>query len=118
MNKADAALGFHRIMIARGVDGFEREVALVPGRRYRWDLVHRRLKIAIEIQGGIHMRRGGHNTAAGIQRDAEKLNLCVLQGYRPLFFTTDDLRKDPDGCIDVIRRVGMMETPQHETNEV
>lgn len=33
-------------------------------------------RIAIEIDGGQHMRKSGHSNGAGLRRDAEKLALC------------------------------------------
>jgi hypothetical protein len=51
-------------------------------------------RIAIEIQGGIWVK-SHHTSGKGIQRDCEKLNLCVLAGYHPLLITSDmidDLR--------------------------
>ena len=109
MSKTDAAIGFARYLKGRGVDGFESEVMLnTPITKHRWDLVHRELKIAIEIQGGVWMNKGAHNTGVAINRDAWKINTTVLLGYRPLVFTTDQITKDPEGCIDVIRRVATM----------
>lgn len=62
-----------------------REVALVPGRRWRWDFVVGDL--AIEVQGQV-WHKGGHTSGYGVTRDAQKLNAAVLAGYRPLIFTT------------------------------
>lgn len=77
---------------------YQREVCLVPGRKYRWDFVVGDL--AIEIQGSV-WRKGGHSTGAGISRDAQKLNAVVLAGYRPLLFTS---RMVLDGsAIDTVR---------------
>lgn len=90
MKRADAADAFALVLKAHGYMNFEREARLVPGRRYRWDFAHRDLRIAIEIQGATYVK-GAHSTGAGIRRDAEKLNAVVLEGYRPLLFTTDML---------------------------
>ncbi len=104
--KADAAQGFANYLKARGLDGFEREVVLnKPHTKHRWDIVHPRLRIAIEIHGGTYSG-GAHARGAGIARDALKVNLCALNGYTPLVFTTDQIKKDPEGCLDIIRRVG------------
>lgn len=64
---------------------YEREYRAIPGRRYRWDF--RIGNLLIEIQGGIWMPAGGHNTGRGLTRDYAKNNLAVLHGYRCLFFT-------------------------------
>ena len=72
---------------ALGLPAPEREVALIPGRRYRWDFVFRAHRVAVEIQGGI-WRKGGHSSGTGITRDCAKANLATLAGFRTLFFTT------------------------------
>ena len=76
----------------------EREYKL-PGLRYRWDFKVKDL--LIEINGGTwgHM---GHSTGKSIQRDYTKLNACVLAGYRPLLFTSDDVTSGR--AIDTVRR--------------
>lgn len=77
---------------------FEREYKL-PGLRYRWDF---RIKdLLIEINGGTwgHM---GHSTGKAIQRDYTKLNACVLAGYRPLLFTSDDVTSGR--AIEIVRQ--------------
>ncbi len=63
----------------------QREVALIPGRRWRWDFVVKDL--AKEVQGQV-WQKGGHTSGYGVTRDAQKLNAAVLAGYRPLIFTT------------------------------
>ncbi len=69
---------------------FQREVALIPGRRFKFDYVLPQHKIAIEIQGGTWSKRPmGHNTGSGIKRDCEKSNLVQKYGYRLLKFTSD-----------------------------
>jgi very-short-patch-repair endonuclease len=63
-----------------------REYRIVPDRRYRWDFVWRDENLAVEVQGGIYTK-GGHSTGPGIERDAEKLDLATLNGYRVLIVT-------------------------------
>ncbi len=81
---------------------FEREVKLVPGRRFRWDFVIGDL--AIEIQGSVWVK-GAHSTGKGITRDADKLYLAVLNGFRPLVIT-GDLVKSGVGVQRVIQLIG------------
>lgn len=78
----EAALALH--LRVEGIP-FEREVRLVPDRRWRWDFVVQDL--AIEVQGGI-WTRGGHSRGAGQERDFEKSNAAVKAGYRPLHYST------------------------------
>ena len=37
------------------------EYRFSPPRRYRWDFCHPESKVAIEIQGGVWMRKSGHS---------------------------------------------------------
>jgi very-short-patch-repair endonuclease len=67
-----------------GLD-FKREVALVDGRKWRWDFVIKDL--AIEIQGGI-WTGGGHSRGAGQEKDMRKLNAAVKAGFRVMQFST------------------------------
>ena len=64
---------------------FEREVCLVPGRKWRWDFVINDL--AIEIQGGI-WGAGGHSRGLGQEKDMRELNAAVKAGYRPMLSST------------------------------
>lgn len=53
-----------------------------PKRKWRMDAAWPAEKLAIEWQGGIHLKRGGHNTAAGISRDTEKACNAAVLGWR------------------------------------
>jgi hypothetical protein len=68
---------------------FEREVCLVPGRKWRWDFVIENL--AIEIQGGIWRKKGAHNTGLAITRDCQKMRGAVENGYTPVHFVTSEV---------------------------
>lgn len=58
------------------------EYRFSPPRRYRWDFCHLESKVAIEIQGGVWMRRSGHSGGTGVLKDYEKLCLAAAQGWR------------------------------------
>lgn len=64
----------------------DREVRVVPSRRFRWDYVWVAQKITLEIDGAIWVK-GGHSTGKGIERDMEKANLAAAYGYRCLRLT-------------------------------
>ena len=56
----------------RGVP-YERELMLIPGRRFRWDFVVPMAGLAIEVNGGTWMGgRGGHSSGSGIQSGLRK----------------------------------------------
>lgn len=85
---------FHAAAYCRqlGVPEPEAEVYPLPDREFRLDLAWREQRIGLECQGGI-FTQGAHSRGAGIERDIEKLNLCVAAGWR-LFYTTP--RKLPE----------------------
>jgi len=92
---------------------FEREVRLIPQRKFRWDFVIEQL--AIEIQGGTFRgSRGGHTSGQGYQKDCEKMQLVVMEGYTPLYFTSDDVRKGR--AIKVIKE--LLNGRYHTTSEM
>lgn len=63
-----------------------REYRIIPDRRFRWDYCFRAQRLAVEVQGGFWIK-GGHSTGIGLERDAEKLNLATLAGWRTLYAT-------------------------------
>lgn len=71
----------------------KREVKLIPNRKYRFDFVWEKEKIAVEIEGGIWMRYGGaHSRPWGILRDMEKSNYATRLGYQVYRFSTKDVK--------------------------
>lgn len=81
---------------------FEREVAVVPGRKYRWDF---RIgpTLLVEVQGGVwNVGGSAHATGRGITRDAEKASLAVANGFREIIATTEQVRSGQ--ALDWIRQ--------------
>lgn len=62
----------------------KREVTLVPGRKFRTDILAGDL--AIECDGAT-WANGRHSRGAGIETDSEKVNLLAIQGYRTMRVT-------------------------------
>lgn len=71
---------------AAGLPGPIREFQAIPGRRFRFDFAWPEKKLLVEVQGAVWVQ-GGHSTGTGITRDAEKLNLATLAGFRCLHVT-------------------------------
>lgn len=69
---------------------------------YRMDFCLHNLRIFVEVQGGIYMRRSGHNSPAGLKRDYNKSNLAQLAGWRYLQFTADDVTEGK--AVDMVIR--------------
>jgi hypothetical protein len=67
--------------------GIEPEYRFEPARRWRFDFAHPSTKIAVELEGGIHMQ-GRHNRAQGMMDDAEKYNHAASLGWRVFRLTT------------------------------
>ena len=92
MSKSDleALLALH--LRANDFPPWEAEYRFHPKRRWRFDMAWPEQRIAVEVHGGIHMARGGHNTAAGITRDCEKGNEALIHGWRCLLYTSPSPR--------------------------
>lgn len=69
----------------------EREVRVCKERRFRFDYAWGASslgpQIALEIEGGVWMKKSGHNTGKGILRDMDKQNVAVANGWRVLRLT-------------------------------
>lgn len=107
---------------------FTREVQAVPGRKFRWDFAcehsqkmplgncRRLVTVLVEVQGGVYMRRGGHNTGAGITRDCEKACLAAVHGYRVLPVTTEQVRSG-QALIWIEQALGIRDLGQPDADE-
>ena len=76
---------------ARGI-GYERELMLIPGRRFRFDFLLAQFALVIEVEGGT-WSGGRHTTGAGFRSDCFKYNAALELGYRVLRYTTDMVTK-------------------------
>ena len=74
---------------------FQREYIFHPTRRWRFDFAFPELKIAVEIEGGIHLkgkRKSRHTTAKGFTEDCVKYNEAACLGWTVLRVTADQVR--------------------------
>ncbi len=76
---------------AKGLPEPEREVPLVPGRRFRADFAYRARRLWIDVQGGQWVA-GHHARGSTVDGDAEKISLATIHGWRPLIVTTSMVR--------------------------
>lgn len=65
---------------------FDREVCLIPGRKWRVDFLLRP-SLVVEVEGGSWMM-GRHQRPGGFEADIAKYNALTLAGYSILRFTT------------------------------
>jgi very-short-patch-repair endonuclease len=82
----------HAQLALAGFTAFKREFCAIPGRKFRWDFAWPDNKLLVEVQGGT-WNGGAHGRGSGIAKDTEKLNLAVINGWRVLQFTPDQIRQ-------------------------
>lgn len=68
----------------------------IPGRKFRFDFCWVPQRLLVEVQGGVWGKHGkggasAHSGGVAVNRDAEKLNLAVLAGWRVLHVTGDQI---------------------------
>jgi very-short-patch-repair endonuclease len=81
---------FNHIQLT-GLPSPAREYRFHPSRRWRFDFAWPIYKVAVEVDGGIYSC-GRHVRGTGFERDAEKGNEAVLQGWRVLHFTRRQIK--------------------------
>lgn len=62
-------------------------------RQWRFDFAWPERNVALEVEGGIWMRRGfgGHNRGSGMVRDMEKYNEATKLGWKVYRFSSDQM---------------------------
>lgn len=78
------------IINASGLPPPEREYVFHPPRKWRFDFAYPDIKLAVEMEGGVWIK-GRHNRPMGFIKDQRKYNQAVLDGWRILKFTRDDI---------------------------
>lgn len=85
-------------------DGMHRELRFRSDRKWRFDFAWVEKKIAVEIQGGIWIgKSGSHTSKKGINNDCEKRNEAVIDGWKVLHFTADQVYSGY--ALNVIKRL-------------
>jgi very-short-patch-repair endonuclease len=79
-----------------------REYRFHPKRLWRFDFAWPAVKLALEVEGGIYMKKSGHNTAAGITRDCFKGNEALCLGWRVIRVTSAQI--DDGSAVDWLRK--------------
>lgn len=78
-----------------------REYRFDKTRRWRFDFAWPEIKLAVEIDGILPGSGGRHQRAGGYEKDLEKINTAILDGWRVLRFTTRAVTAG--AAIDLIR---------------
>lgn len=83
------------------LSGMIPEFGFHPKRKWRFDFAWPAKLVAVECDGIAWQAGGGrHNTDA----DREKMNTAVSMGWRVLRFSGKQIRNDPSGCIEFLKR--------------
>lgn len=72
---------------------------------WRFDFAWPKCKVAVEIEGGVFMRKGGHTSGKGYQKDCKKYNKAIELGWHVLRYTPQMMDADPMGMIEQIEKV-------------
>lgn len=81
----------------------QREVELLPGRKWRFDFYFTAKDLAVEIDGSTKFGKSRHSRGEGYEGDCRKLNAAALAGIKVLRFTTAMVKSGE--AIDTIRAV-------------
>ena len=106
----EATFAYHLRVLGVGLPQAEREFRFHSVRRWRFDWAWPRERLAVEIDGGQWLKRGGRHNS---DKDREKLNAAAVLGWRVVRFSGGMLRRDPAGCIETVRRA--LEAKPEET---
>jgi very-short-patch-repair endonuclease len=90
-------------LLEAGISDYEREYKFDENRDWRIDFYFRKAALFVEWNGGTWMKKSGHNTAKGIQRDYEKSNAAQLAGFTYLQFTEKEL--DNRVAIETVKKL-------------
>jgi len=66
----------------------EREVELIPGRKWRFDSFFPERNLVVEIEGATKFGKSRHSRGEGFEWDCRKYNAASLAGFKLLRFTT------------------------------
>jgi len=75
-----------------GLGGFRRNSYFIEGRRFQADFYWPRLKLVLEVDGGVWLPRAGHTSGAGYTSDRERDTEALLQGIITVRYTSDQVR--------------------------
>ena len=108
LKKQDNSNKLLKLFLEQDIKGFVTEYRFDTdtGRRWKFDVAHPRLKIAVEVEGGI-WTRGRHTRPAGFIADMEKYNKATELGWRVFRTTTaiTDMNNVADSVYKLIFRL-------------
>lgn len=100
-DKATAFAFAMRVYAQDEMKNYQQEYRFDEKRKWRFDCAWPTERVAVEIDGGQWVANGGrHNRDS----DREKLNNAAAMGWRVLRFSTQQVDRDPGGCVELLRR--------------
>jgi hypothetical protein len=78
-----------------------REFRFHPKRLWRFDLVWKSLRLAVEVNGAIYTG-GRHSRGAGLEGDYEKINEAQILGWQVFQFSGGQIRRGE--AVEMIKR--------------
>ena len=106
MKKSELESYFGLLLRSELGDGIPKPVAeykFSQNRRFRFDYCWLDNMLAVELEGGTWVN-GRHSRGKGFASDCEKYNLAVLGGWRVLRFTSDMLKSNGIGCLELLKK--------------
>lgn len=73
-------------------------------RKWRFDFAIPEIKAAVEFEGGIFLKKSGHNTAKHYTKDTEKYNTATVQGWRVIRVTAINYKSSVKQLEDLVKK--------------
>jgi len=94
---------FPALCVAMGLPLPVLEHRFHPVRKWRFDFAFPEYKVALEVEGGIWLPKGGrHNRPVGMVKDMEKYNTAAEMGWRIL--KVEPKRLMTSATVEMIKR--------------
>ncbi len=103
------------LLTAEGLPTPEPEIRFAPPRRWRIDAGYRVEKIAIEVEGAIHVQ-GRHTRGVGYENDMRKYNNLALLGWLLIRVSYGMIASGE--AVEYIRAALLARTPVHPVASV
>ena len=71
----------NKLMIDEGITGFVTQHKFATDRKYTFDFAFPDIRFAVELDGGIFLRKGGHSTGKAIEDDRYKDQCAFLNDW-------------------------------------
>jgi very-short-patch-repair endonuclease len=83
---------------------YQTEYEFHPTRKWRFDVCFVNEKVAVEFEGAVFKKQGGHKSISGIVRDMAKYNAASLMGFKVLRYHAKDIEDRPLQMIEEVKQ--------------